>query len=279
MNPKRILVALMLALLVSGLCTWIVSRKVIAQAESHHVAYSMYAAPSRALQAGETLKTDNTELVEWPSNVALDGGFPRTADVIGRETLFPLAKGQPFLTLNVSAVGAGTGLATRIPDGMRAVALRSDEVVGVAGFLVPGSHVDVLVTYRSNLAAEPLTAKVLEDALVIAAGHQSDPDPSGKKSDVAIVTLLLSPEQSMRVVLAGTQGAIHFVLRNGADRGTSPDAPILLSELASPVVGTRRAIPRPLAKAATSTPKRHEIDMVFGGSEHGTAVQDGGTGR
>ncbi len=79
-----------------------------------------------------------------------------SADVLGREALFPLAKGQPVLNRGLSAPGSGTGLASKIPDGMRAVALRSNEVVGVAGFLIPGSHLDVLVTYQlQHICPEP----------------------------------------------------------------------------------------------------------------------------
>ena len=170
------------------------------------------------LQAGEVLNADNTELVAWPASTPIDGAFPRVSDVIGREALFPLAKNQPILDRDISAPGSGRGLASKIPDGMRAVALRSDEVVGVAGFLVPGSRLDVLVTYRPDGAAEPLTATVLQNALVIAAGHQIEPDPKDKTSDATVVTLLLTPEESQRAVLASNQGAIHFVLRNGGRR-------------------------------------------------------------
>ena len=228
MNPRRVLVALTLALLVSGACTWLVSIKLKAPPTSLKTPEIRYAAPSRALQAGELLNSANTELVAWPGSIPIDGAFPQTAGLIGRAILFPLAKGQPILDRDLSASGTGIGLANRIPDGMRAVALRSDEVVGVAGFLVPGSHLDVLVTCRADGAAEALTATVVQNAVVIAVGHQTEPDPSGKISDVTVVTLLLTPDQSQRAVLASTQGAIHFVLRNGADSGSSTSPPVLL---------------------------------------------------
>jgi pilus assembly protein CpaB len=221
--------------------------------------------PSRALQAGEVLRTDNTELVAWPATAPIDGAFGRTADVMGREILYPLAKGQPILDGQLSAAGSGTGLASKIPDGLRAVALRSDEVVGVAGFIVPGSHLDVLVTYQAGGTPEPLTDTVLQDVVVLAAGHQLEPDPTGKTSDVAIVTLLLTPEQSKRA--ASTQGAIHFVLRNGGDSSLSGDPPIGLSQLGTRLVPAGPAIARRADKQAPAilAPKRHEIEMVLGG--------------
>jgi pilus assembly protein CpaB len=267
MNPKRVFIALMLALLVSGLCTWLVSRKLTAQAAVPRQAEVQYAAPSRALQAGEVLSAENLAQVAWPESIPLDGGFPQTADILGRTVLFPLSKGQPILERDLSAAGSGTGLASKIPDGMRAVALRSDEVVGVAGFLVPGSRLDVLVTYRTDRLPEPVTTTVVQNALVIAAGHQIEPDPESKTSAATVVTLLLTPEESQRAVLASTQGAIHFVLRNGGDTAHISETSTTLSQLSglAPVEApsaTRTTVP-PVAAAL----KQQGIETVLGGDE------------
>jgi pilus assembly protein CpaB len=226
----------------------------------------MYAAPSRALQAGEVLKAEDMEVVAWPGNDPLEGAFSQTAEAIGREVLFPLAKGQPILDSDLSAAGSGTGLASKIPDGMRAIALRSDEVVGVAGFLVPGSHLDVLVTYHSEISPEPVTATVLQNTVVLAAGHQLEPDPTGKTADVTVVTLLLTPEQAERAVLASTQGAIHFVLRNGADTSRSGDTPMMLSQLTGQAPAAAHIVPRPAAPATAAAPRQHEIETILGGT-------------
>jgi pilus assembly protein CpaB len=280
MNPKRLLVALTLALFVSGLCTWLVSRKLIARPAMQKLPDAQYAAPSRALQAGEVIKTGDIELVAWPGSDPIDGASTRPTDLLGREVLFPLGKGQPILDRDLSAPGSGTGLASKIPDGMRAVALRSDEIVGVAGFLVPGSHLDVLVTYRSDRSPEPVTATVLQDAVVIAAGQQAEPDPNGKPSAVTVVTLLLTPEESERAVLASTQGAIHFVLRNGGDTSRTHDTPMLLSQLSGDAPVAERTVVRPVTEAPVA-PRRHEIETILGGSSSGdapfTATPDGGS--
>jgi len=203
--------------------------------------------------------------VAWPGSDPIDGAFSQTAEAIGREVLFPLAKGQPILESDLSAAGSGIGLASKIPDGMRAVALHSDEVVGVAGFLVPGSHLDVLVTYHSDISPDPITATVLQNAVVLAAGHQLEPDPSGKTSDVTVVTLLLTPEQAERAVLASTQGAIHFVLRNGSDTSRSGDTPILLSQLSGQAPAAARSVTRPAAPATPAAPKPQGIETILGG--------------
>jgi pilus assembly protein CpaB len=274
-NPRRILIALVLALFASGLCTWIVSRKLAAP--SAPLPISRYAVPSRTIQAGEVLNLGNTELAAWPGEVPIDGAFSRIADINGRALLFPLAKGQPIVDRDLSAIGSSMGLATRIPDGMRAIALRSDEVVGVAGFLLPGSHVDVLVTYSSNRLPEPLTATVLEDAVVLATGHQMEPDPEGKTSDVTVVTLLLTPEESQRAVLASTQGAIHFVLRNGGDTTRTGETIMLLSQLANRPQTVPSAAIRPATPQPQAPPKRHEIETVLGGDLGGSV--DRGPGQ
>jgi pilus assembly protein CpaB len=265
MNPKRVLVALALALFVSGLCTWLVSRRLTAQAAAPKQLDVRYVAPSHALQAGAVLGPDNLATVAWPASTPLDGAFSRTTDIVGRAVLFPLSQGQPILERDLSAAGAGRGLAGKIPDGMRAVALRSDEVVGVAGFLVPGSRVDVLVTFQSGSLPEPVTSTVVQNAEVIAAGHQIEPDPEGKNAAVTVVTLLLTPEESQRAVLASTQGAIHFVLRNGADTAHTADASTTLSQLS----GSPRAIAQVTARAAAPVAqaalKPQGIETVLGG--------------
>lgn len=278
MNSKRIVVALSLALFISGVCTWLVSRR-LTDSAAHRSPDVMYVAASRAVQAGEVLQSDSTEMVAWPGNVPIEGAIASASAAIGREALFPLAKGQPILDSDLSAAGAGVGLASKIPNGMRAVALRSDEVVGVAGFLLPGSHLDVLVTYHSDASSQPVTAIVLQDAVVLAAGHQAEPDPMGKTADATVVTLLLTPDQAVRAVLASTQGAIHFVLRNGGDSSRSGETPLGLSQLtghapASAHTMERVAAPHPVAPIVATVAKKHEIETVLGGAGSG-----GGAGQ
>jgi len=281
MNSKRILTSLFLAFVVSVLCTWLVSRKLTASSTVQTVQKqpdALYLAPSRALRAGEILKSEDIELVAWPGSDPIEGAFSQVGEVIGRELLFPLAKGQPILVSDLSAAGAGTGLASKIPDGMRAIALHSDEVVGVGGFLVPGSHLDVLVTYHSDISPEPVTLTVLQDAVVLAAGHQLEPDPEGKTSDVTVVTLLLTPEQAERAVLASTQGVIHFVLRNGSDTSRSADTAIQMSQLSGQAPVVARTVTRPAAPVARAAPRHGGIETILGefSDARSAATPDGG---
>ncbi len=148
----------------------------------------------------------------------------------------------------LAAPGSGIGLTTKIPEGMRATSVKSDEIVGVAGFLFPGSHVDVLVTFRSDRFPTPATQIVLQDVEVLTVGQKLQPDPQGKPETVNVVTLLLTPEDSQKLVLASSQGGIQFVLRNGADHTRIDAMPVQIAQLSG------AASPMP---AAAVTPRPH----------------------
>ena len=157
------------------------------------------------------------KLVDWPEASPVDGAFTKPDDVAGRMLMYPISAGEPITEHQLAAAGAAAGLSTRIPDGMRAISLRTDQIVGVAGFLLPGTRVDVLVTFHVLPSNTPVTSTVLQDAQVLAAGQKMQPDPDGKVAPADVVTLLVNPMDAERVVLASTQGSVHFVLRNGED--------------------------------------------------------------
>ena len=265
MNARRLTTAFVIALLVSGLCTWALSRKMAVRAAAHAMELR-YVAPARPLQPGDILKPDNLELVNWPSANAIAGASVKIDDLVGRSVLYPVDTGQPITERLLSAAGSGVGLSGRIPDGMRAIALRSDEVMGVAGFLLPGSRVDVLVTYHADNTPEPITLTVLQDAEVIAAGQKVQPDPEGKPVTATVVTLLLSPDDAQRAVLASAQGALHFVLRGGSDKAHLQEVPLGLSQLS----GTAAKRTEPVASShpaithAAAVPAKFVVETISG---------------
>jgi pilus assembly protein CpaB len=260
MNAKRLMMALLVALLISGLSTFWLSRRL---AKAAHVATpekKLMVAANQTLEAGELLKPESLRLVDSP--IALSGSFAKIEEVAGRVVLFPLAKDQPILNSYLAPAGAGVGLTAKIPSGMRAISVRSDEVVGVAGFLLPGTHVDVLLTYHSDKSPEARTATVLQDVVVLAAGQQIRPDPEGKPtSDNNVVTLLLKPEDAEKLVLATSLGAIHFVLRNGADKEQAASSSVGLDEL------TGITAPLATAEPAVAVPphrKPYQVETILG---------------
>jgi pilus assembly protein CpaB len=253
MNSRRLLIALCVALVLSGAVTFVFSRKLMTRGGAP-VQFQSYVAASRALQPGEVLKPEDLTTVQWPTTHPLVGAFTKAADLAGRAVIYPVAGSQPLLQDYLAAPGSVIGLTARIPEGMRATSVKSDEVVGVAGFLFPGSHVDVLVTFRSDRAPTPATQIVLQDVEVLTVGQKLQPDPQGKPETVNVVTLLLTPEDAQKMVLASSQGSIQFVLRNGADHGTVQAVPLQMAQLS----GVPSA---PAAAAAPAVTPRPRVPM------------------
>jgi pilus assembly protein CpaB len=263
MKAKRLVTALLIAVAFSGLFTFWLSRRVSPVVHAKAVPKQMYVTTGKAIEAGEVLTPKSLKLMEWPASAPLAGAFTKIDDLAGRVVLYPLSKGEPVLERQLAAAGAGAGLTANIPTGMRAISVRSDDVVGVAGFLLPGTHVDVLMTYHSTVSPEPQTLTVLQDVVVLAAGQQTHPEPDGKPISVNVVTLLLKPEDAEKVVLSTNLGVIHFVLRNGSDSEQSLSPPVGLDQLAG-------AAPLPPDQGAVThtgklpRPRQYEVETILG---------------
>ncbi len=261
---RRILVALVLALLISGAAVYVIGRKMTS---SHPVVQTpiQYVAAAHSIDPGEILKREDLTIVNWPRTNPVSGAFVKIDDVVGRVVLYPLPAGQPVMDQELAAAGTGLGVTGRIPAGMRAIALRSDEVIGVAGFLMPATHVDVLVTYRPDPSADPITATVLQDAEVLAVGHELQPDPSGKPANVDVITLLLKPQDAEKAVLAAAQGTIHFVLRNGRDNSPTDPVPVSLAQLSNSLPAAKRGgTAAPVRRIFAPQPKPWVVETLLG---------------
>lgn len=208
---------------------------------------------SHDLPAGIVLTADDVKVENWPSGAALPASFSKIDDVLKHPLLYPVGEKQPIFGPDLAEEGSGLGLSAKIPEGMRATSVRSNEVVGVAGFLYPGSHVDVLATFSVSGSANSVTQTILQDVEVLTAGEKIEPDPQGKPQTVNVVTLLLNAEDSQKLLLASTQGTIQFVLRNSADAKKMTVLPTALNQLVpvsspAPKVGNEPAKrPAPVA--------------------------------
>jgi len=232
----------LVAALLAGGITFLFYKRISANTQQRKAAQIVVAATDLAV--GATLSAKDVMLLDWYSDVMPSGSFTKTQDVVGHPLLFPLAAKEPILQRDLAVEGAGIGLSAKIPDGMRATAVRSNEIVGVAGFLYPGSHVDLLMTFTPPGGTQPVTETVLQNVEVLTAGQTIEPDPQGRPQSVNVVTLLLSPENSQKVQLAQAQGNIQFVLRSGADGKDAQVKPTRLDQL---VVGAPE--PRPVVAA------------------------------
>jgi pilus assembly protein CpaB len=269
MNSKRIVLAVVLASAIAGVvCFAFYSRLRKQQAENCTVIKVV--AATKPLTAGSPISADSVALIDWPASMPLSGAFTKADDVIGRSVIYPINEHQPILDHDVALAGSGIGLTVKIPSGMRAVSVRSNDVVGVAGFLYPGSHVDVLVTSKGENAQVPLTQTILPNVEVLTAGQKIEPDPTGKPETVNVVTLLLKPEDGEKLVLASTQGAIHFVLRNGADQDSPQTKPVNMAELMGvakvPVV-EKKVAAKPAPRVVPQPAVFHEVETISGGKK------------
>ena len=240
--------------LASGL-TYLVYRRL--PAASGNTKVTQIVAAAQDLPAGTTPAAKDLKLVNWPNDVPLAGSFSKIEEATGRPLIFSLKANEPVLARDLAAAGAGIGLPARIPPGMRATAVRSNEIVGVAGFLYPGSRVDVLATLTPPGGTGPLTETVLQDVEVLTAGQTSEPDSQGKPQSVSVVTLLLSPEDSQKLLLTSSQGSIQFVLRSGADKGTAEIAATRLDQLLG-MQQAPQAVPAGPSKPVSRPAKRRQ---------------------
>ena len=157
MNPKRIALAVVLSLAIAFVVSYAFYARIRMQQGKNNNVVKVVAA-TKALSAGSPISADSIALIDWPASSPLSGAFSHPEDLIGRAVIYPIEEHQPILDHDVAAAGSGIGLTVKIPEGMRAVSVRSNDVVGVAGFLYPGSHVDVLVT--SKVGNSPRTRRL-----------------------------------------------------------------------------------------------------------------------
>jgi pilus assembly protein CpaB len=173
---------------------------------------------ARVLPAGSLIGEEDVHAVDWPSD-AVPAGYARSVtDVLGRGVTQLIRLNEPLLETKLADRGHG-GLAIVIPEGMRAVAVRVDEVVGVAGFIDKGTRVDVLLTINppNQNSNDYVSRIILQNVEVAARGQQIERDPEGRPQTVTVVTLLVSPEQAEQLTLATSQGKIQLALRNLID--------------------------------------------------------------
>ena len=215
------------------------------------------------LDIGAELRREDLRVIEWPANAVPAQAINDTKDVVGRGLIMPVIQNEPILPMKLASKEAGAGLPPAIPPGLRAVSVRVNEVIGVAGYVLPGTHVDVVATVSPTQNQHDMTSKViLTNVLVLAAGTKIDRmTDKDKPMPVTVVTLLVAPEESERLTLASSEGKIQLALRNPLDRDTPVTRGIKPASLlgAAPIVRVARAqasvqkaeAPRPVADAPT----------------------------
>jgi pilus assembly protein CpaB len=172
------------------------------------------------LKLGTRVTSDHVKIVKWPEDSRIPGAFSKVEDVLQRGLINDLGENEPLTESKLAPLEAGAGLPPSIPPGMRAVSVKVNEVIGVAGFVVPGTRVDVMVTLTSRQQnADSQTRVVVSNAQVLTAGTRYDQEKAKEGAPIpsTVVTLLVSPQDGERIALAASEGQLMLALRNPLD--------------------------------------------------------------
>ena len=219
-------------------------------------ALAQVAVATKDLEVGTVLKADDVKVADWPGAIPV-GATTDISKILGRGVITAIFAKEPIISSRLAPAGAGGGMAAMIPQGMRAVAVRVNEVVGVAGFVVPGMHVDVLISGNSpggNTSLGTLTQTLLQNIEVLSAGQDFKKDAEGKPIAVQVVNMLVTPTQAEQLSLAASQTSIQLVLRNPLDHDIAKTPGTALQRLFSN--GKLQPLPSDIAPRPRAVPKR-----------------------
>jgi pilus assembly protein CpaB len=229
------------------------------------------------IQVGIKLADHDVGMVTIPQSAVPPGFFSDPSKVLGRGAVLPIAKGDFILPSKLAALNAGGGLPSLIPPGMRAVSVRVNDVVSVAGFVQPGTRVDVLATGNQGAGNDRQTTTVLENVAVIAVGKSLDRNASDAQT-APVITLLVSPDDAQKLALVSQEGRIQLSLRNPLDTkkggiGATRSSSVYLGE--TPVATAPKPKARKLvAKVPAPPPAPYQVEMIRGSKRDQTKFED-----
>jgi pilus assembly protein CpaB len=258
-NTRTVLV-LLVALAAAGAATYGVARVVQSRpVVEKEVAHVYVVVASHTLPVGAMVGALDLKVIPWPERNVVPGAFAKVEQVVNRGVVAQVLENEPVTESKLAPIGSGAGLPPTIPQGMRALSVRVNEVVGVAGFVIPGTRVDVFVTLREG--NDNATRVVVSNVQVLTAGTRYDQDKSknGDPIPTSVVTLLLTPDDAARVVLASSEGQIMLTLRNPLDVApTTTPATRTATLFGAPLAekpAPKPVRPRPVVVAASEEPR------------------------
>ena len=214
MNRNRWMVVIAVALVLSAGLTYLIIR-VLNKSLQPPEENTKIVVAAQKLPLGKRITEQDIKLADWPKSFPLEGSFQNIETVIDRGVVATIYPNEPIIDAKLAPREGGAGLPAVIPDGMRAVSVKVDSVIGVAGFVLPGTRVDVILTGKPS-DKNPESRIILENVQVLTAGTNVEQDANGKPQDVPVVTLLVTPEQAQKLALAGMD-RIQLALRNPLD--------------------------------------------------------------
>jgi pilus assembly protein CpaB len=278
MNRSRLLMIGGLALAVGLLVAFSVYNKLRTSsgANSSERAVRVVVAADDVL-VGVKLDAHDVRVITLPESAAPPGAFSDPAKVLGRGAVLPIGKGDFILSSKLAALNAGGGLPSLIPPGMRAVSVRVNDVVSVAGFVQPGTRVDVLATGNQGGGNDRQTTTVLENVAVIAVGKSLDRNASDAQT-APVITLLVSPDDAQKLALVSQEGRIQLSLRNPLDTkkggiGATRTSSLYLGE--TPVAtGPKPKAKKQVAKVLAPATTTYQVEMIRGSKRDETKFED-----
>jgi pilus assembly protein CpaB len=275
-RTTRFLIVLAVAVVVATLASFAVYAAIVRMpVRQVEIGTTPTVVAARPVPLGTLLTRDDVKLVAWPTKTPVEGGFDSVDKVLDRGVIAPITQNEPVTEGRLAPKGSGAGLPPTIPAGMRAISVRVNDVIGVAGFVVPGSFVDVVVTVSGGQATDKMSRVVVNNVQVLTAGTRFDQDKAqkeGKPIQTSVVTLLVTPADAERIALASNEGKITLMLRNPLDRDASGTSGIKMANLMgapepAPVVktvgGTKRVV-KPAAPALPPPPKPYTVEAIRG---------------
>jgi pilus assembly protein CpaB len=232
-----LLVAVVLGVVAVVLVNTLLTERVAERPKTEAVAISPLVVAAVDMPVGTRVEKGMLKQVDWPEESKPEGGFEDPSAVVGEKpeeapvVLRDMRVGEPVLSYKLSPYGARGGLTVRVPEGWRAMSMDTNEVRGVAGFVLPGDHVDLLHTsteYRKD--DQPATRLLLQNVKVLAV-DQASSEKADEPVVVNAVTVLVTPEQGEKITLARRVGEVSLMLRNEADQGISADRLVSIHDL------------------------------------------------
>ena len=217
MNRTRLLLIGFVALALGAIVSYAVYRTLQTRSGGDTPPGVEVVVAANDIAVGAKVTESDVKLVRFPAADLPSNIFHLKTSVVGRGAILPIARGEFFLPNKLAGENAGAGMQSLIPPGMRAVSVRVNEVIGVAGFVVPGTRVDVLLTGNPTGGSDQRTTTVLENVAVIATGQKLERNTAGEPQLTPVITLLVSPDDAQKLTLATSQGKIQLALRNPLD--------------------------------------------------------------
>jgi pilus assembly protein CpaB len=267
---RRLISVLFFALVVAGVTSYLLYRIILVrvQSQGHPVATNKLVVAKHDLQVGTLVADSDLDEVSWGGPVP-DDAVKTLADAAGRGVVATIYQNEPILEHRLASKGAGAGLAATIPMGMRAVALRVNEVVGLAGFVLPGMRVDVLMAgstpNQEQARSGTLCRTILQNIEVLSAGQKIEKNTDGKPESAQVVNLLVSPDQAEILNLASSETKVQLVLRNPLDTKSEATKGTSIAQLfgASIVPAVAHSTPAPrFMKTVVEVPVQRRTSMV-----------------